>query len=303
MSELTVSYVGERYKALVPDTLDLAERARLAISGICGCIDPELDYFQWFNVFYAWRQPYMSHHGADCTCDPKFTESLPMLRLMCGSDQYLELEDAQRRALLGRIEGDLYWNKVDVRRPWRTTYNPAFDGRRREDEDLCSTGGLARMLRALVTLREYTSDSAWDKPIRALVGGMRRIALYRDDYAYYPDGGYGEPFNYPRSGWLRTDEPASETEGGEGSVVTYQSHQIQALARWYALSGDESALEMAGRLTRFCMQSKFWGGLPDPRGPDETMVGHISRRLPDPVGIAGAELGHWFSHFHARAIG
>jgi hypothetical protein len=28
---------------------------------------------------------------------------------------------------------------------------------------------------------------------------------------------------------------------------------------------------------------------------------HIAARLPDPAFLAGAELGHWFSHFHARA--
>ncbi|MHB9033539.1 MAG: hypothetical protein ACYC6L_10870, partial [Anaerolineae bacterium] len=303
MAEMDVNYPGLYYPAVVPDTLDLAERARLAINGIGGSIDPDLDCYQWFSIQYAWRQPYMSHHGADCTCDPKFTESLPMLRLMCGSDQYLDLEDAQRRAVVKRIESDQYWNKVDPRRPWRTTYNPAFDGHRREDEDVASTGGQGRALRALVTLREYTGDPAWDAPIRALVSGMRRIAIYQDDYAYYPDGGYGEPFNYPRSGWLHTDEPRSEGEGGEGSVVTYQAHQINALARWYALSGDEGALDLAGKLTRFCLKGKFWGGLPDPAGPDDTMVGHIARMLPDPVGIAGAELGHWYSHFHARCIG
>jgi hypothetical protein len=245
----------------------------------------------------------MSHHGADITCDPKFTESLPMMRLICGSEQYLDLEAAQLQTLLGRIEGDFYWNKADARRPWRSSYNPAFDGQLREDEDVCAANGQARMLRALVTLREFTGDTGFDSSIRALVRGMREIAIYRDDYAYYPDGGYGEPFNYPRSGWLRTDEPGSETEGGEGSVVTFQAHHIQGLARWYALSGDESALDLAGKLTRFCMKSKFWGGLPDVRGPDATMVGHIARRLPDPAGIAGAEKGHWFSHFHARGIG
>ena len=111
-----------------------------------------------------------------------------------------------------------------------------------------------------------------------------------------------KPFNHP----LRLaahQQPLSETEGGEGSVVTYQAHQIQGLMRWYQLSGDESALQLSGRLTRFCMQRKFWGGLPDPRGPDDSMVGHIAWRLPDPAGIAGAELGHWYSHFHARCIG
>ena len=158
------------------------------------------------------------------------------------------------------------------------------------------------MLRTLVTWREVTGDRSWDKVIRELVGGLSRIAVRRGDYAYYPDGGFGEPFNYPRSGWVRTDEPKTETEGGEGSTTAYQAHQIQGLARWYALSGDTEALDLARRLTRFCMLPKFWGGVPDTGGRVEGLVGHVSGVLPDQVGVAGAELGHWYSHFHARAI-
>ena len=107
---------------------------------------------------------------------------------------------------------------------------------------------------------------AWDEKIRQLVQGLRRIAVHRDHYSYYPDGGFGEPFNYPSSGWQKTDEPTTETEGGEGSVVAYHGHQIQALTRWYALSGDEEALDLAARVARFCMLPKFWGGLPNPDG-------------------------------------
>ena len=36
---------GERYEALVPDTLDLAERARLAIHGMTEPTDPEADSY------------------------------------------------------------------------------------------------------------------------------------------------------------------------------------------------------------------------------------------------------------------
>ena len=37
-------YEGERYEAMVPDTLDIAERARLAIRGLTGPTDPEADH-------------------------------------------------------------------------------------------------------------------------------------------------------------------------------------------------------------------------------------------------------------------
>ena len=301
MKDLNIAYAGAEYDARVPDTLDLADRAEWAINGIGGSIDPELHHQMYFRVEYAHNPPVMTHHSADTTCDPKFGESFPMMRIMCGSDQYACVEAGLRAELLSRIEDGLYWNRFDPERPWYNTYKPDFDGVRR-DEDLSNVLGVARMLRALVTWRELTGDAGWDRPSQELVGGLDRVAIHREGYSYYPDGGFGEPFNYPRSGWVHTDEPQSETEGGEGSVVAYQGHQIQALARWYTLSGDDKALDLASRLTRFCMLPKFWGGLPDPGTTPEGVVSHVTAALPDPACVAGAEQGHWYSHFHARAI-
>jgi hypothetical protein len=297
---MRMDYAGERYKAVVPDTLDLAERAALAVNALGGTSDPAMGGLHYFNQFFVCRTPYMNHHGADTTCTPKYMESFPMMRLMCGSGLYGELERVQRQMLVSQMADGLYWNRYHADRPWATSYNPAFDGQRKT-EDLANVGGNGRMLRALVTCYELNPQPHWESRIRELANGLRRIAVHRNDYSFYPDGGFGEPFNYPRSGWIRTDEPKSEIEGGEGAVTAYQGHQIQGLARWYRLSGDKDALDLAGRLTRFCMLPKFWGGLPDPQ-KRQGLVGHVVGSMPDPVCISGAEQGHWFSHFHARGI-
>ncbi|NLX07266.1 MAG: hypothetical protein GXY33_19175 [Phycisphaerae bacterium] len=294
-------YQGSFDKRTVPDTLDLADRAELALNGIGGCIDPQLHHMMFFHVFYTCREPYMRHHGADTTCDPKFAESFPMMRVMCGSSLYRDVESAQMDDLLSRIDDGLYWNRYEPSRPWYNSYNPDFDGVRK-NEDLAMPGAAGRMVRTLATWRELDGNTGRDRYIRELVDGLFRIAVHRNAYSYYPDGGFGEPFNYPRSGWIRTDEPKSETEGGEGAVTAFQAHQIQGLCRWYAASGDQKALDLAGRLTRFCMLPKFWGGLPDPEGNREGLAGQAIPHRPDPVGVAGHEQGHWFSHFHARAI-
>ncbi len=292
---------GERYEAEVPDTVDLAERAALAINGIGGTIDPELRTM-YFNVQYPYKPSYMTHHAADTTCDPKYAESLPMLRLMSGNRKYADLEAAFADELVSRMDSGLYWNRVDPRKPWARTYNPQFDGDTHE-EDVANPGGNGRMLRALVTWREVTGSDRWDETIRDLCRGLAEIAVSHGDYSYYPDGGFGEPFNHPRSGWVRTDEPMGETEGGEGSVLGYQGHEIDGLMRWWSMSGDATALDLSARLTRFCMLPKFWGGVPNPEGERGKTVGHVAPSAPDPAGIAGSEQGHWHSHFHARAIG
>ncbi len=297
------SYPGKRYEATVPDSLDLADRAALAINGIGGTIDPGLDYQMFFRVYYACKTPFMQHESSDVSCDPKYAESFPMMRVMCGSDQYADIEEAQRAELVSRIKDGLYWDFFDPKRPWRTTFEgPQFDGVPRE-EDTSPPCGDGRMLRVLVTWRELDGDSRWDKLIHELVQGLRRIAIDHGDYSFYPKGGFGIPFSYPRSGWLKTDEPGLK-DGvviGDG-ILDQHAHQIQGIARWYRMSGDSKALDLAARLTRFCMLPKFWGGLPDPHRTVEGFP-FIAMRLPDPACVAGSELGHWDAHFHAAATG
>jgi hypothetical protein len=296
---LRAAYRGKTYSRTAPDTLNLSDRAELAINGLAGAVDPSLGYEMYFYVNLTCRTPYMQHGSADTTCDPKFAESFPMMRLMSGSSRFSDVEAGHRKAMLSRIQDGLYWNYYDTQRPWRTEHynleNPA-SGRK---DDLSNLAGDGRMLRALVTWRELHGDVAWDETIRELVGGLRKIASQEDDYSYYPDGGWGESFSYPRSGWSRTDRAKGEIEGTEGSVLAYQGHAIQGLARWSQISGDPDALNLAGRLSRYCMLPEFWGGTPDPKKP---LPGGRYAVLPDPGCVAGQELGHWVGHFHAKAI-
>jgi hypothetical protein len=74
---------GERYEAQIPDTLDLQERAGLAINALTRCTNPEAEYDVYFygnmqrNPPVMYRQ--MRFYG-------KFNESLAMMRIMTGSD-------------------------------------------------------------------------------------------------------------------------------------------------------------------------------------------------------------------------
>jgi hypothetical protein len=294
---------GKRYTATVPDTLDLADRARLAINGIGGSIDPSL-MTMYGLIFFDTPTPHQSHWAsAETLCDPKFGESLPLMRLMSGSEQYLDLEAQYRQAMRSRVQDGLYWDFYTPKRPWRNSYSEAFYGKGR-DEDFATLPGAGRMLRALLVWRELGDDRPeTEEAIRSLTAGLLRIAVKKDGYCYYPEkGGWGEPCSYPRSGWLNTDEAQGETEGGEGSVVCMHGHQIYGAAHWYAESGDPLALDLAARLTRYVMLPKFWGGVPDPSGERAGLMDHIGAHQPDPAFTAGWEQGHWYSHFHARAI-
>ena len=298
-------YSGESYEAEVPDTLDLAAHAELALNGLGGTIDPELDYLPYGAIYFADKTPHMHHWStADTSCVTKYAESFSLMRIMSGSKQYLEVEAGVRNAILARIEDGLHWDRFDPRRPWRTAYadSEALYGKGK-DEDYSVPLATGRVLRDLLVWRNVCADPMLDDVANSLVLGMRRIAIDRDDYSFYPEkGGCPDPTGYLRSGWPNTDEAQSETDGAEGSITSYHGHQIYAAAHWYNATGDSVALELATRLAKYCMKPKFWGGIPDPNVSRDGLTGNASPSSPDPAYTAGAEQGHWFSHFHARAV-
>ena len=286
----------------VPDTLDLAARGALAVNGLGGNLDPDL-LTMYGLIHFCAKRPHFSHWAsAETLCDPKFAESFPLMRVMSGSEQYADLERRFRDAVLSRVDDGLYWDRVNPRRPWRNAYAPAFYGEGR-NEDFCTVPGAGRLLRALLVWRELGGGAGCDRLLEELCGGLRRILVVKGDYGYYPEkGGWGEPCAYPRSGWLNTDESHSDTEGGEGAVACMHGHQLYGAAHWYEQSGSPVALDLATKLANYCLLPRFWGGVPDPNGKRDGLPGHVAPFQPDPPFTAGAEQGHWYSHFHARGI-
>ena len=89
----TPEYRGQSYDAVVPATLDLAERARLAINAATGMLNPNSDYQLYFLVYHMADPPVMFHTGAsDLNVAGKFLEVIPLLRTMSGSKQGAEAE-------------------------------------------------------------------------------------------------------------------------------------------------------------------------------------------------------------------
>ena len=244
----------ERYEANVPDTLDLADRAGLAINAMTGNLDPQANYELHHAVQFASQPAYMWHDSRSfVACGPKWLRSLPMMRQMSGSKQNEEIDKKFEDLLVSLIAEDgLLYSRVGPKRPW--------DDVATEDWTLAVAQG--RMMLAMMTLYERDQDPVWLGRTGKMAQALGRIAIHKDDYAYYPSnpGIKGEGFVYQKlSGWLSTEEPASETEGKEGTVLGYHGHQIRALAAWYRMSGDKKALELARKLANFCLKPKFWG--------------------------------------------
>jgi len=251
------------YVATVPHTLDLSERAATALNALAGTLDPENMYEMYFGATFVANPPYMFHETTGLpTNNPKYAESFPMMRVMSGSDRFRDAEQGMMDAMLSLIAKDgLYYSPALSTRPWNKDLYPGPAS----NEDFANVYGNSRALLAFMAWMQYGPAGPWEERAAGIARALSRIAVRKDDYAYYPDSRIGEAFSYPKSGWPNTDEPEVEAMGAEGSMFVYHSGPIRALTRWYTVSGDKQALETATRLARFVTKKRFWGakGVPD----------------------------------------
>ena len=202
---------GERYQAEVPDTLDLAERARLGLNVLTGVLDPDMRYEEFFHIHLGSSPPYMSREPSGRpTGDCKILESLVYMRLMTGSHVREEAEQGLMRGVLEDIAKDgLYYAKYSHDRPWHEAaggfHYKDGDVIRRIDEDFANPTGNARLIMAMNAWYQRDGNAQWIKRMNRIAAGLDRIAIKNDDYAYFPESRVGEAFSYPRSGWLNTD--------------------------------------------------------------------------------------------------
>jgi hypothetical protein len=277
--------LGSYYEAEVPDTLDLAERARLGINHFTESIREDLNYEMIIGINYKGGDSLCApmHMTGIACCQAKCMEAMAMERLMSGSQQHLEREAKMVDMLASHIgEDGIWWVPRD--------FNPNVDEPWLGPRDLrpyANTHGQGRMFRAMIRWYQYTGEERWKTLLNRMVDGLdKTFVVHKDDYAYVPVHGWlSEDYfrsNYTSKGWKDTTEPTNEKFGEEGSLFNHQANIAGPLATWYALSGNKQSLRLCGELVRFLMKPKFWA---DWKGGEYP-------------GVCGAEHAHWDGHFH-----
>lgn len=263
---------GSAYEVEVPDTLDLAEHARLAINALTGHLEPSRHHAV-YQCFHFDKEPRLS--GLTWNLPAKDARVLPMLRAMTGSAQNLDLECGLMRALLGQIgEGGL-------------AYSPLSDGGAPCGTAYPVSNGLLAL--AMLTWHERDGNPEWLDVFRQLTTALARIAIRAEDRAYWPP----ESSYRPDGTWAWTtrgaaaipyqppEEPYLEQQGTEGCVKYEQAAALRALVARYRLDQDPSALETARRVVRFMLKPGMWEDL----GAE---------------GYLGNEHGIFAGHFHGN---
>ena len=270
---------GERYQAVVPDTLDLAGRAAVALNALTGRFNPDYDYEAYEVAHFHAQPPYMQFRHGGFLISAKLAESFPMMRVMSGSDLNLDLEHHMMETMMSLIGDDGLFYCPNTT-PWRRA-GRGYEG---IDEDYSNVMENGRMMLSMMAWYARDHDPAWLDGIASMAEGLARIAITKDDYAYYPEGKVVYEYSYPRSGWRDTAEPGWE---GEGGAITYHGPQVRALSRWYAMTGDQKALDLATKLVNFLLHPRWWG---------------VASGAPEPDAVVGHEHGQAAYHLNGREM-
>lgn len=267
---------GIRYPAEIPDTLDLAERAGFSVNALTGAADPEFGYETPESAHLDQNPAYMSwRNGGSVLQRP--IETLPRVRAMSGSTYNQELDMKILDAVTRDIEADgLWWLKLKAH-PGR---EGIFDG---DQVWPCEQGEL---MSALLTWYKYDQNPEWLRLVERMVGGLSRIALRNRDRAwYYTTYTRGRGWHEQSTAFHR--QPLIEHPSEEPTTRPFFDigRPLQALSRWYAVSGDQQALDLAGRLANFLLKPSMWG-----TGEAPSMA-------------VAAEHGLWSIHFHSHTMG
>ena len=243
---------GEHYTTTVPDTLDLAERAALAVNALTN-FRPDEGYAITQTFRFSHQPPMI---GPPNWLTPKFLRTLPLIRLMCGSDLNLAVETEAWGAFLKQIQADgLLYCPISGDGPPPNTSYPMFNG---------------ILAQALALRHGLDGEDLWMPWLHLLWRGLKRASIDCGEYAYIPPecsldssgvwrwtlrGSGDAPGYLPYS---PPDEPIHDSQGQEGTVKFEHSGSIKALVQCYQMTGDQEALACARKLIKFCLKPALW---------------------------------------------
>jgi len=284
------TYQGERYEAMVPDTLDIQERAALAVNGLTGPLDRDKDYMLYFSVSFRTNPPTMWHRASDI-CVTKFQEALPLMRLVSGSSLNSDVDPVWMRAALRQIGSDglVYWPFLPwVKVPdWGRRYASGEEPPSPPAPFYCIPLFCGRRIGAMTLYHLRDPSGPWEAQIRRIVQGLWSVAIDRGDYAYFPQGEF-----YPDRPRVRD---AATPVGIWASLVGWT---IQGLAQYHRVSGYEPAITLAAKLARYLVHhGRYYG----PEGEFlPNYAGQDGGQVPDRPGVPGFDPGPaaWREYIH-----
>lgn len=239
---------GEWQEGLVPDTLDLAERARLSVNALTESADPEGGYEIWWHVLLNRKPPVLVHDFHDLNVQYKFQEALPLLRYVSGSDQNSHVDQAWAENLL-RMQGEdgLIYMPFEGR-PWAGFHADWLEQKGLKETQLASVVAQGGWLGNFGLYYLLSKDEIWKQRTERLVDAVARLMVYKDDYCYFPLMAVNPGTEVPQDVGVVDPDCTREASGAAAGWI------INGLSQAYLATGYQPALDLAGKLAAYMTQ-------------------------------------------------
>jgi hypothetical protein len=254
-------YKGETYEDMIPDTLDIAERAELAINVLTCATNPNADYEQYFAVDFA-SNPTIMYNKFDDWCGTKYMEALPLLRIINGSTYNDNVDRVWMDVTLKSIGQDgLYYIPLEGR-PWSREYLQWANYIARADGSLTTITDanvtqfahpqpVFRMISTITGYYLRGGNPVWKETNERMIVRLLELAIHKDDYCYFPAMAYE-----PNAKFNPNSPEAAEPKEITGGEI---NGRFQGVAQFYKVTGYEPARELAEKLTRFMRyHNDYW---------------------------------------------
>lgn len=300
-------YRGLSYTDRVPDTLDVAERAKLGVHALTSITDPAVDYEIYWECGFFRNPVAMQHNFNDWVQNQEgLMEALPLLRNASGDNSRSEVDPAWMTSTLRSVGSDgLIYIPLDGR-PWGRLgadgINPVWktDGTNTNfsDPSVTQAANASTCQRMIGTMTIYylrDKNPMWNATIDKMIARLTELSIDRGDYCYFAPGSF-----VPQA---KVDPKASMPLGSTWGV-SWNTRLVQGLMQYYKVSGQEPARELAKRLvayTRSCGEIFYpdgrWYMDPEIRGEFQSAAVPNSIRKKYPV--QGVNCG---GHGHGHGI-
>ena len=244
--------------ATVPDNLDLSWHAKLAINGLMGTLDPNVNHEPYSRAFFQARPAYFFHEGMPSAIQPKYLEALALMKCMTGATD-IQHEEGFIQSILGNLgEDGLLYDRALPARLWN-----------KWSENQANVAGNGRLANAFWYWWQLTGDDTWKRAMQRCAERLCGIAVRANDVAFYPETWFVKNASPDNVAWPHTNEPAGSQEGNQGWTLFNQCQPIRGLMKWHQESGDERMLELSQRLAVLATQAKFYGA----NNEDDPVIG------------------------------
>ena len=234
---------GKRYQVLAPDTLDLAERAKLAVHALTKLTEPEMDYEVYFWLDYNSNPPLGRLCKDSVSIQYYFMEPLPLLRLITGQTDRLEVDQRWMETSLQRIGPDgLAYFPVKGRETWALDVKgawiePVIGGIKKGQ--YCTYGTLDRLMASMILYWHADHNPIWKAAAERMIQRLTELTVDKGDYAYFPEGSFAPGATVTHDMPMPTDWWAS-----------MPGFLVSGLSKYYRTTGYKPARDLAEKLIR-----------------------------------------------------